>query len=205
MRLYQLWLANAAAFALFKLYLVPRLRRYIEHHRSRATIRKGAMLSLASWIESILLIAAISGGVVLAISLVVQFGSGATAEQVGGVIASVQRWRDRVWGFGPAWGGIVLGFNVFALGLYARRRGRIRMTKSFEAVRQNEIDGLKREAAAGQWEAAWGAAWGAGDFSEPGHAAADWASGTCSRSSTGPGPSGCRMPISATTSKAAAR
>jgi len=151
-RLYQLWLANAAAFALFKLYLVPRLRRYIEHHRSRATIRKGAMLSLASWIESILLIAAISGGVVLAISLVVQFGSGATAEQVGGVIASVQRWRDRVWGFGPAWGGIVLGFNVFALGLYARRRGRIRMTKSFEAVRQNEIDGLKREAAAGQWE-----------------------------------------------------
>jgi hypothetical protein len=151
-RLYQLWLANAAALALFKFYVIPRLRRYIEHHRSLATIRKGAMLSLASWIESILLIAAISGGAVLAISFVVQFGSGVTAEQIGGVIARVQRWRDRVWGFGPAWGIVVLAFNVLALGIYARRRGRIRMTKSFEAVRQNEIDRLKREAAAGQWE-----------------------------------------------------
>jgi hypothetical protein len=151
MKLYQLWLANIAVLALLKFYYMPRLQRYINHQRSIAVIRKAATLAIASWIASIVLIASISGGLVLAVSLLVQMGTGATAEQVGGLITSVQRWRDRVGGFGPEWGSVVLIASVLGLGIHARWRGRIRMLKAFEAVRQAEIDRLKREAASGHW------------------------------------------------------
>jgi hypothetical protein len=142
MKLYQLWLANIAVLAFLKFYYVPRLQRYIEHQRSLAVIGKAATLAIFSWIASIALIAAISGGVVLAASLWVQIGSGATAEQVGKLITSVQQWRDSIGGFGPAWGGVVLVINVLALGIYARRRGKVRMLKAFDALRQAEIDRL---------------------------------------------------------------
>jgi len=151
MKLYQLWLANMAALALLQFYFVPRLQRYIEHHRSLAVIRKSATLAFASWIGSIVLIAAISGGLVLAVSFLVQIGTGATVEQVGRLITSVQQWRTRMGGFGPVWGSIVLIASALGLGIYASRRGRVRMLKAFEAVRQTEIDRLRREAESGHW------------------------------------------------------
>lgn len=114
-------------------------------------IRKSATLAFASWIGSIVLIAAISGGLVLAVSFLVQIGTGATAEQVGRLITSVQQWRTRVGGFGLVWGSIVLVVSALALGIYASRRGRVRMLKAFEAVRQAAIDRLKREAESGHW------------------------------------------------------
>jgi hypothetical protein len=151
MRLYQLWLANVGVLALLKFYYAPRLQRYIDHQRTIAVIRKSAGLAVASWIGSIFLIAAISGGLVLAVSLLVQIGSGATAEQVGSLIISVQKWRDRVGGFGPVWGSVVLIASALGLGIHAHRRGKIRMLKAFEAVRQSEIDRLRREAESGRW------------------------------------------------------
>ncbi len=152
MKLYQLWLVNIAVLTLLKFYYVPRLQRSIEYHRDLTVIRKAILMAFVSWIASIVLIAGISGGIVLATTLWVQIGSGATAEQVGKLISSVQQWRSRIGGFGPVWGTAILVMNIVALGIYAARRGKIRMLKAFELARQAALERLKQEAESGRWE-----------------------------------------------------
>ena len=152
MRLLYLWLANAGAVALVRFHFIPRIRRYIEHHRSPAVIKKGATLAVAGWVESILLIAFLSGGLVLLATLALRFLGGRTAEQLGRAVQSAQVLRNTIAGFGPVWGCILLFVGTLGLGIHASRRGRLRMTLAFDAVRERELERLKQEMQAGTWE-----------------------------------------------------
>jgi hypothetical protein len=145
MNLFPFFFATLGAFAILHFAWVPSVERRLRIDRSMAAISRGALLSLLGFARSVFLIATLTSAALILIVLIMQTMGGVTANEVSSSIDSVHRWRALLRSVGPWWGAFVITLLVLALGIYARRRGRLRMEKVFQEMYARKFEQLKKD------------------------------------------------------------
>jgi hypothetical protein len=150
MSLLPCFLSALGLFAPFQFLILPRLRHTLRVDGTVLSIRRAAFLSLLGWVRSVLLLAALSAGGLLLLVLVCRLRGGGTIGELSATIESLERWRDRLAWFSPYWSGGALIALVALLGLYAYRRGKVRLERAFREVYEQQMSALVAQANSGQ-------------------------------------------------------
>lgn len=145
MNLFPFFLITLGAFAILHFAWIPSAERHLRIDRSMATIKRAALLSLLGFARSIFLIATLTAAALILIVFTLQMLGGVTAAEVTSAIESIHRWRMLLRGIGPWWGASATVLLVLALGIYARRSGRLRMEKTFQKMYARKLEQLKRD------------------------------------------------------------
>lgn len=152
MSMLHFFLSGLGLFALLQFLILPLLR-----HRQRVdgtvlSIRRAAVLAVLAWTRSVLLIAVLTTGVLTVLVLAVRLRGGNTVQELSNTIAWLQSWRERLAAISPYWSGGVVALLVVILGLYAYRRGRVRVEKAFREVYERQMGELVERMKRGELE-----------------------------------------------------
>ncbi len=140
-------------FALLAFAWIPTIERSFQVDRSPAIIKKSALLALLSTIRGVLLIATLTSTLTWLMLVTVQLVSGGIrVDSIEWGVDTLQMLRQRLDGFGFAWGLTWTFLLSGGLALYAYRRGKLRTKSVFERIILEQIAVLEQQYKSGTLE-----------------------------------------------------
>jgi hypothetical protein len=152
MTLLQFFLSGLGLFALLQFLVVPRLRHRLRVDGTVTSVRRAAVLAVLAWARSALLVAVLTTGILMILLLALRLRGGSTVQELSSTVVWLQAWRERLAAISPYWSGGVVALLVVILGVYAYRRGRVRLEKAFREVYERQMNELVAKAQRGELE-----------------------------------------------------
>jgi hypothetical protein len=130
-------------FALMQFAIVPGLERRYAVDRSVAAIRRIAALTVAEFVRTVALIAAVTTAFCMTLVLVLQLTVGSSAARLAAAATRIEGFRKFLLFFSPVWSAITIVVLVIALGIYSHRRSKRDLTRVFQSLYERELQRLQ--------------------------------------------------------------
>ena len=146
-------LISVSLWAVLQFGWIASLIRRFDHDKSSRTIANYALLSALNVLRTVFLVFTVSTAVVIVI--IGQLEASAKTvplEQAKVAIGTITLWLERLKGFGPTWSVITTIALIIAMVVYAHRQSKIKATRSFNRVAEEELKRIRELKQQGQLE-----------------------------------------------------
>lgn len=138
------FLAIAVGAFLFIHFVLIRLgKRELAKKRGRRTTGWSGLLALSGFLRGLALIMALTTAATIFAVLYIDKSGGATVDEVDRSVQSIQALRGMLTGFGTGWGVFTILVLLLGLGIYARKRGRVRLRKAMQLAAERELAAMQ--------------------------------------------------------------